>query len=119
MPDFTNLDPSLVASFWIYFVGSFFVGVGIGAIVSKLFFHRHKEILDQERQGYLDRIKSLEEKEKILQDKNKELEQLLEQLKADVSNNELYWNAKKYDKQKKPGDKALFDLMHTPNRNNE
>ena len=37
MPDFTNLDPSLVASFGIYFVGSFIVGTVVGAIAAKLF----------------------------------------------------------------------------------
>lgn len=115
MPDFTNLDPSLVASFWIYFVGSFIVGTVVGAIASKLFFHRHKEILEQEKQGYLDEIKELEEEVKLLDTKNEELKQL----KANVSKNALYWNTKKYDKQRAPGDKALFDLIHKSDENKE
>lgn len=108
MPDFTNLDPSLIASFWIYFVGSFIVGAGVGAIVSKLFFHRQKEIMDQERKLYEDEIKELKEKIKGLEAENEELNTL----KTEISNNSLYWNAKKYEKKKVPGDKALYDLVH-------
>ena len=115
MPDFTNLDPSLVASFWIYFVGSFIVGTVVGAIASKLFFHRHKEILEHEKQVYLDEIKVLEEEVTLLDTKNEELKQL----KANVSKNALYWNTKKYDKQRAPGDKALFDLIHKSDENKE
>ena len=108
MPDFTNLDPNLIASFWIYFVGSFIVGAVIGVVVAKIFFHRQKDLLDQERQGYLDKIKILEDKEKELETKSKELEQL----KSELAKSELYWSTKKREKQNPRGDKVLFDVMH-------
>lgn len=117
MPDFTNLDPNLIASFWIYFVGSFIIGAVVGALACKLFFHRYKENLEQDKQRYLNRIKELEEKEKISDTRIEKLNEELTQLKVDVSQNALYWNGKKYDKQKAPGDKALFEFIKNHNEN--
>lgn len=111
MPNFTDLDPSLVASFWIYFVGSFIGGAVAGTFFSRLFFRREKNIIEQERKNYEEEKKKFEKIEKILADKNEELERL----KAEVSNNELYWNAKQYEKQKAPGDKVLYELVHKTN----
>ncbi len=108
MPDFTNLDPDLVASFWIYFIGSFAVGAIIGAMVVKFFFQRQRDLIEQERKAHLDKINSLEEKEKLLAEKEKELKQL----KSEIANNSLYWNIKQREKQAAPSDKALFDMLH-------
>lgn len=109
MPDFTNLDPSLVASFWIYFIGSFVVGIVVGVIVAKLFFHRQRALIELERKSYLDKIKSLEEREKLLTEKEEELKQL----KSEISNNALYWNTKQHEKKVAPSNKALFDMLHS------
>lgn len=107
MPDFTNLDSQLIASYWIYFVSSFLFGAAAGAFVSKLFFRREKDIFENEKKSYEGKLKRLEETEKLLSEKNEEIEKL----KAEVSNNELYWNTKKREEQQTPGDKALYDAI--------
>ncbi len=107
MPDFTNLDSALVASYWIYFVGSFIAGAVIGALAARLFFHRKEELMEQENKAYRERLEKLEETERRLEEKKDELERL----KKELSGNELYWNAKKYGKQENPGDKMLYDSL--------
>lgn len=111
MPDFTNLDLSLVASFWIYFVGSFLIGVFVGVSIAKLFFHREKSIFEQEKKCYLKKEKQFEEVKAILTQTSKELDQL----KSELSKNELYWNSKKNLDNKHPGNKALHDMLHNKN----
>lgn len=108
MPDFTNLDPSLIASYWIYFIASFIVGVVLGALASRLFFHREKSAIEQEKKNYEDRLKELEKVEILLAEKDNELKLL----KAKVANNELYWNEQKHKVQQPPGDRALYDILH-------
>ena len=107
MPDFTNLDSALIASYWIYFVGSFTVGAVVGALAARLFFHRKEEIMEQENKMYAESLKKLEEIERRLEEKSTELDRL----KSELSRNELYWNAKKYEKQENPGDKILHDSL--------
>lgn len=107
MPDFTNLDPALVASYWIYFVASFIAGAAIGVLAARLFFHRKEEIIEQEKKAYEEKLDKLEETERRLEESEKELERL----KEETSRNELYWNARKSEKQENPGDKMLYDSL--------
>ena len=108
MPDFTNLDPSLIASYWIYFVASFIIGAVLGALATRLFFHREKRVIEQEKKNYEERLKELEKVEVLLAERDNELKLL----KAEVANNELYWNEQKHKAQEPPGDKALYNILH-------
>lgn len=113
MPDFTNLDPSLVASFWIYFIGSFVIGIIVGVLVSKLFFHREKTLFEQEKNIHKEKLAQFEDLETKLATKNEELLKLQER----VSKNELFWNLHKNEHSEARGDKALYNAIHKANEN--
>lgn len=49
MPDFTNIDPSIIAEYWIYFLASLIGGFVLGIIVSKIFFNREKTLYASKR----------------------------------------------------------------------
>lgn len=108
MPDFTNLDPAIVASFWIYFVASFVIGIIVGGIAVKVFFHREKRIFKKEKEGYLEQLDQLEETKRELAEKKAELDKL----KKEMVNNPLYWRSKKQEGEAILGDKALHDIIH-------
>lgn len=112
MPDFTELDSSLIASYWIYFIASFIIGFIIGALVSRLFFQREDRAIKQEKKNFEEKIKELEKMKILLSEKDKELEKL----KSEVAKNELFWNEQKQKAQEPPGDKALFNTLHKTGR---
>lgn len=115
MPDFTSLDPSLIASFWIYFIGSFVCGAALGFFGAKAFFHREKRIVAQERQSlqqeksnWSEKQKQFEEMKQNLADKSAELDRLREE----ISKAETYWAAKGHTKHEASGAKMLYDMFH-------
>ena len=93
--DPTNIDPSVVASFWIYFIVSFVGGCLIGFIVSKLFFLREKRILEEKKEKYEEQQKEFDK----LVIKYEKIESELGQLKDEISTNEVYWAMKESKKQ--------------------
>lgn len=107
IPDFTNLDPSLIASYWIYFFGSLIVGMGIGVALFQFFFRREKKAIKQERKNSKKVLEELEEVKGRLAEREKELNLL----KAKIANNELYWNEQKHKIQEAPGDRGLYNML--------
>lgn len=83
--DFTSLEPTIIASFWIYFLGSFVVGLLLGITITNLFFKREKADLERKCKEAQDELKK---SIAILADKEKKLS---EYEKFDKNNPE-YWN---------------------------
>lgn len=115
MPDFIQMDPELIAEFWIYFIGSFVCGFLLGILVAKIFFRREKAILAQEKQSleqeksnWSEKLEKFEEMKQCLKDKSEELDGL----KEEISNVDKYWEARRHTKQEALGHRALYDMFH-------
>jgi hypothetical protein len=80
LPDFTNLDPTAIAQFWIYVIGSFFVGGGIGFSLcrglKKIAYKNFKS----------EKIRFTDEKAKLLA-----IAEEYEKLKKNLEGNDDYW----------------------------
>ena len=87
MLDFTGLDPSIVAQFWIYFIASFIIGAIIGVLCYKVFNKRSYEIFTCEKEAF-SRTKAEYEK-KIIDYENLIKEH--ETLKDELKKNKEYW----------------------------
>ena len=105
--DFTNLDSNIIASFWIYFIAIFVGGFVLGVFVAKAFFHRQRQIVNQEKEHCEERKTEIANLRAELEKTNEELMTLKENLSKD----KIYWAMKeKMDKQK-PADEALFNAI--------
>lgn len=108
--DFTGLDSSIIAQFWVYFVASWVVGLGLGIIIAKAFFHREKALVAKEKEHYEASAREFEELKVQLEDKTTKLEEL----EARVAANERYWAASPAKRDDKtPADVALHAAIHT------
>lgn len=114
MPDFTNMDSSLIASFWIYFVASFIFGVMLGALIVRLFFQREKSLMVDERKKHDTTVQELTATTEELNNVRNELENL----KADVAKNTLYWKFQKAEKDHS-GNASLYKFFHDQDKATE
>ena len=106
---FTDLDPALIARFWIYFVASFGLGLFLGIIISRAFFHREKVLVAKEKEQCQETAKAFEDLRSQLDDKTRKLEQL----ESAVAASEKYWAVlQSEDRGKKPADVALYTAIH-------
>ncbi|MCM1037883.1 MAG: hypothetical protein NC314_11270 [Roseburia sp.] len=105
--DFTNLDPNIIASFWIYFISSFVIGLLVGFFVAKAFFHRERRIVNQEKEHCKEQETEMVNLKVELQKKNEELVTL----KKEFSNDKLYWAMKEKTDKQNPADEALFNSV--------
>ncbi|MBD5406773.1 MAG: hypothetical protein HDR56_04040 [Treponema sp.] len=111
--DFTNLDPNIIASFWIYFIASFVIGLTLGFIVAKAFFDREKRIVNKEKEHCKEQEVEITNLKVELKKKTEELATL----KDDLSKDKIYWTMKeKVDKQK-PADEALVNVLFQQKEN--
>lgn len=107
--DFTDLDPTLIAQFWIYFIASFVIGLFLGIIISRAFFHREKALVAKEKEQYQETAKAFEDLKSQLDDKTRKLEQL----ESAVAASKKYWAVPQSgDGGKKPADVALYAAIH-------
>ena len=104
MPDFTNLDPVAISKFWIYFVGSFFVGGFLGWSISEKLFCREKKAIEEEQKVFEEKLKEMES----LTEESSRIRKEFEELKSQTSKNQLYWMSKKRNYK---GNKVLYDTI--------
>jgi uncharacterized membrane-anchored protein YhcB (DUF1043 family) len=100
MLDFTNLDPAMVAKFWIYIIGFFIVGFIAGWLIKRVLTKTASENF-------------LSEKEKFEAEK-KELLKIKEQyeiLYKDIEKSKEYWLYKQETKQEYTDDDPS-ELLH-------
>jgi uncharacterized membrane protein YgaE (UPF0421/DUF939 family) len=103
--DFTNLDPHIIAQFWIYIIASFFGGCCIGWLVTSSFLKRESNILDSERKQFaaekerlaLEKASFFEKKEEYesIKTKYESLHKEHESLRKELEMNKEYWLYKK------------------------
>lgn len=105
--DFTNLDPNIIATFWIYFIASFVIGLIVGFFLAKAFFHRERRIVNQEKERCKEQETEMANLKIELQKKNEELVTLKENLSKD----KIYWAMKEKTDKQKPADEVLFNAI--------
>jgi len=106
LPDFTTLDPTIIAQFWIYFIGSMIVGIVIGWIVKSFLTKRELTIFNSEKEQFkTEKASFLDKKEEYESIKTK-----YESLLNDLKKNDEYWLYKKRNTESNDIDPSV--LLH-------